>query len=210
VRWNLRILEYCLPRCSRRAGFGAQVEPAAGTWKTWVIPSTAQIRLPAPPNAAASAAEIQTIKTLMSEMTADTRNQVAYSDAGPPGYRWMKLASQQMLAQNVAAPLFTRGMALLSVAMYDATIAALDSSTRGSAGRRAPWIRRFTHSRLFPMFRLIRRSMWLLRERLPWPIFSRRWERLTPTWLKKRRVPGSSRERHFRAMPPRGRNLDGR
>src|SRR5580692_1190643 len=109
------------------SGLYAQVEPAAGTWKTWVVPSVSQIRLPAPPNAAASAAEIQTIKSLMAEMTPDTTAQVAYWDAGPPGYRWMQLASQQMLAQNVAAPLFTRGMALLSVAMYDATIAAWDS-----------------------------------------------------------------------------------
>ena len=105
----------------------AQVEPAAGTWRTWVVPSAAQIRLAAPPNAATSTAEIQTIKTLMSEATPDIRNQVAFWDAGPPGYRWMQLASQQMLAQNVAAPLFTRGMALVSVAIYDSTVAAWDS-----------------------------------------------------------------------------------
>jgi membrane-associated phospholipid phosphatase len=108
-------------------GLFAQVEPAAGTWKTWVVPSVSQIRLAAPPNAAASAAEIQTLKNLMAEMTPDTTAQVAYWDAGPPGYRWMQLASQQMLAQNVAAPLFTRGMALVSVAIYDSTIAAWDS-----------------------------------------------------------------------------------
>jgi membrane-associated phospholipid phosphatase len=105
----------------------AQVEPSAGTWKTWVVPSVSQVRLAAPPNAAVSAAEIQTIKNLMAEATADTKAQVAYWDAGPPGYRWMQIASQQMLAQNVAAPLFTRGMALVSVAIYDATIAAWDS-----------------------------------------------------------------------------------
>ena len=105
----------------------AQVEPAAGTWRTWVVPEVSQIRLPAPPNTTASAAEIQTIKTLMSEANTDTRTQVAYWDAGPPGYRWMQLASQQMLAQNVATTLFTRGMALVSVAIYDSTVAAWDS-----------------------------------------------------------------------------------
>jgi membrane-associated phospholipid phosphatase len=118
-----------------------------GYLETWVVPSVAQIRLPTPPNAAASAAEIQTIKTLMSEMTADTRSQVAYWDAGPPGYRWMELASQQMLAQNVAAPLFTRGMALLSVAMYDATVAAWDSKyawKRGSPSALDPTIQPLT------------------------------------------------------------------
>jgi len=105
----------------------AQVEPTAGKWQTWVVPAVSQIRLPAPPNAAASAAEILTIKSLMAESNSDTRAQVAYWDAGSPGYRWMQLASQQMLSQNVAAPLFTRGMALVSVAIYDATIAAWDS-----------------------------------------------------------------------------------
>jgi membrane-associated phospholipid phosphatase len=83
----------------------------------------------------------------MSEMTADTRSQVAYWDAGPPGYRWMELGSQQMLAQNVAAPLFTRGMALLSVAMYDATVAAWDSKyawKRGSPSALDPTIQPLT------------------------------------------------------------------
>lgn len=105
----------------------AQTEPAAGTWQTWIVPAVSQIRLPAPPNSTDSAAEIQTIKSLMAESNADTKAQVAYWDAGPPAYRWMQLASQQMLSQNVAAPLFTRGLALVSVAMYDATIAAWDS-----------------------------------------------------------------------------------
>ncbi len=63
----------------------------------------------------------------MAEANSDTKTQIAYWDAGAPGYRWMELASQQMLAQNVAAPLFTRGMALVSVAIYDATVAAWDS-----------------------------------------------------------------------------------
>jgi membrane-associated phospholipid phosphatase len=63
----------------------------------------------------------------MSESNADVKDQIAYWDAGSPGYRWMQLAARQMLAQNVAAPLFTRGMSLVSVAIYDATITAWDS-----------------------------------------------------------------------------------
>jgi membrane-associated phospholipid phosphatase len=108
-------------------GLCAQVEPTAGTWKTWVVTGVSQIRLPAPPNAAASTVEIQTIKKLMAEANSDTKAQIGYWDAGAPGYRWMQLASQQMLAQNVAPTLFTRGMALVSVAIYDATVAAWDS-----------------------------------------------------------------------------------
>lgn len=127
MRLNLRIHQVLIMVVLSASALCAQVEPSAATWKTWVVPAVSQIRLAAPPNAAASAAEIQTIKSLMAEATADTRAQVAYWDAGPPGYRWMRLASQQMLAQNVAAPLFTRGMALVSVAIYDSTIAAWDS-----------------------------------------------------------------------------------
>jgi membrane-associated phospholipid phosphatase len=105
----------------------AQVEPSAGTWRTWVVPKAIALRLPAPPDAAGTTAEIQTLKALIAEGNTATNAQVAYWDAGSPGYRWMQLGSRQMLSQNVAAPLFTRGMALLSVAIYDATVAAWDS-----------------------------------------------------------------------------------
>jgi len=101
----------------------AQVEPKAGTWRTWVVPSVSQVRLPAPP----AAAETQAVKNLLAEGNDTTRAQIAYWDAGSPGYRWEQIAAQQMLSQNVPAPLFTRGMALLSVAIYDATVAAWDS-----------------------------------------------------------------------------------
>jgi membrane-associated phospholipid phosphatase len=127
VRWNLQLRQFLIVAGLSACRLCAQIEPTAGTWKTWVVPAVNQVRLPAPPSAAATASEIQTIKSLMAESNADTKAQVAYWDAGPPGYRWMQLASQQMLSQNVAAPLFTRGMALVSVAIYDSTIAAWDS-----------------------------------------------------------------------------------
>jgi membrane-associated phospholipid phosphatase len=105
----------------------AQVEPNAGKWRTWVVPSVAQLRLPAPPNTADSVAEIQALKTLMRASTADVKARIAYWDSGSPGYRWVQLASEQLLAQNVPPTIYTRDMALLSVAVYDATIAAWDS-----------------------------------------------------------------------------------
>jgi membrane-associated phospholipid phosphatase len=127
VRWNLRLRKLVIVGGLSACGLCAQTEPSAGTWKTWIVPSAGKIRLPAPAGTAASAAEIQIIKSLMAESNSDTKAQIAYWDAGAPAYRWMQLASQQMLTQNVAAPLFTRGMALLSVAIYDATVAAWDS-----------------------------------------------------------------------------------
>src|SRR5258706_6202515 len=71
----------------------AQVEPKAGTWRTWVVPSVSQVRLPAPP----TAAETQAVKNLLAEGNDTTRAQIAYWDAGSPGYRWEQIAAQQML-----------------------------------------------------------------------------------------------------------------
>ena len=103
----------------------AQVEPNAGNWQTWVLRSGNQMRLAAPPSDAA--AELQSLKQIMGSADDAAKMQVAYWDAGPPAYRWMKIASQQMISHNLAAPFYTRGMALVAVAMYDATVAAWDS-----------------------------------------------------------------------------------
>jgi len=105
----------------------AQVEPNAGNWQTWVLSSGNQMRLPAPPSDADTAAELQSLKQIMASADATAKARVAYWDAGSPGYRWMQIASQQMVSKNLAAGLYTRGMALVAVAVYDATVAAWDS-----------------------------------------------------------------------------------
>src|SRR5882724_4966341 len=104
----------------------AQVEPQAGTWRTWVVPSVSLVALPAPPTASA-AGELQAVKSLMAAATDTTRSQVTYWDAGSPSYRWEQIAAQQISLRNLPAPLSTRAMALISVAMYDATVAAWDN-----------------------------------------------------------------------------------
>jgi hypothetical protein len=43
---------------------GPQVEPAAGRWSTWVLESTDQVRVPAPPAQAAAQQELQEMKVL--------------------------------------------------------------------------------------------------------------------------------------------------
>lgn len=108
-------------------GLYAQVEPTAGQWQTYVLSSGNQMRLPAPPDSAVTAAELQWLKAFVAGADDVAKAQVAYWDAGSPGYRWIKIAAQEMTARNIAAPLFARDMALVSVAIYDATIAAWDS-----------------------------------------------------------------------------------
>ena len=72
----------------------AQVEPRAGQWKTWVIASGSALRLPAPPDVAGTAAEIQWVKSCVAARTQANLAQVRFWDAGAPGYRWMQLTEQ--------------------------------------------------------------------------------------------------------------------
>jgi membrane-associated phospholipid phosphatase len=105
----------------------AQVEPNAGQWKTWVIPSGATYRLPAPPDAAGTAQEIQWLKLSAANRTAATLTQIRYWDAGAPGYRWMQLTQQLAVSEGLPTPLQTRALALVAAAIYDSTVAAWDS-----------------------------------------------------------------------------------
>ena len=77
----------------------AQVEPNAGNWQTWILSSGNQMRLPAPPSDADTAAELQSLKQIMASADDTAKARVAYWDAGSPGYRWMQTASQQMVSR---------------------------------------------------------------------------------------------------------------
>ena len=85
------------------------------------------MRLAAPPTGAQAAGDLALLKLFTAGANDVAKAQVAYWDAGAPSYRWMQIASQEMLNANLAAPLYTRGMALVAAAMYDATVAAWDS-----------------------------------------------------------------------------------
>lgn len=107
------------------------VEPNAGTWKTWILASGDQLRPAAPPNEAATNAELRNVRMIRSTLVAqdDTiaRDRIAYWDAGSPGYRWNEIAMQHTLAAGFGPGDAYRTMALLNVAIYDATIAAWDA-----------------------------------------------------------------------------------
>ncbi|MGI8745276.1 MAG: vanadium-dependent haloperoxidase [Bryobacteraceae bacterium] len=103
----------------------AQVEPKAGQWKTWVLTSGNQLRLPPPP--AATADEFRSVRDSLASNNATALEQIAFWDAGSPTFRWIQITTQELNRRNIATPLATRALALVSVAMYDATIAAWDS-----------------------------------------------------------------------------------
>jgi membrane-associated phospholipid phosphatase len=114
----------------------AQVEPNAGQWKTWVIASGSALRLPAPPDANGTAAEIQWVRECIANRTPATISQIQFWDAGAPGYRWMQLTQQLAVSEGLPTPLQTRALSLVAAAIYDSTVAAWDS--KYAYGRQHP------------------------------------------------------------------------
>ena len=64
-----------------------QLEPAAGSWRTWVLESGSQLRPPAPPDRALTRSEIDTLRAMTAERDAAALDQVSYWDSGAPGSR---------------------------------------------------------------------------------------------------------------------------
>src|SRR5262245_54968381 len=106
-----------------------QIEPQAGRWKTWVLSSGSQFRLTSPPDGLAQEIEIKNLISRVGRRDAATLAAISFWDAGPPGYRWNEIALNQVSKNNLTpnGPRISRIMALLNVAIYDATIAAWDS-----------------------------------------------------------------------------------
>jgi membrane-associated phospholipid phosphatase len=105
----------------------AQIEPDAGQWKTWIIPSGRAMRLSAPPASDITITEVQWVKDSMGRRDQATLDAIHYWDAGAPAYRWMQLAMQQVVNSTLAGPQQTRALALIAAAISDSTIAAWDS-----------------------------------------------------------------------------------
>src|SRR5262245_40585163 len=105
----------------------SQIEPQAGRWKTWVINSGSQFRLPPPPHGLAQVVEVRNLITRATQRDAAALNAISFWDAGPPGYRWNEMAANILVRNNITGPRSARMLSLLNVAIYDATIAAWDS-----------------------------------------------------------------------------------
>lgn len=100
----------------------AQVEPNAGTWKTWFISSGKDYRLPAP---SFSKDEINQVITAQKSLNDAGREQIAFWSAGAPNYRWQEIMNKLWMSSIVEkGPLANM---LLGVATYDAMVAAWDT-----------------------------------------------------------------------------------
>ncbi|RDC65859.1 phosphatase PAP2 family protein [Adhaeribacter pallidiroseus] len=110
----------------------SQIEPNAGKWKTWVISSGSEIALPSPPNGKVTKDEIKTLLALQAQRDEAVINKINYWNAGAPSYRWDEMVKE--LAGPGMPPF--RAMALLNVAIFDATVAA--------------WHHKYTNNRMRP------------------------------------------------------------
>jgi membrane-associated phospholipid phosphatase len=103
----------------------AQIEPTAGNWKTWFIPSGNALRLPPPPGAAATAAELKEVRAAQARADSGTWQQMLYWNAGAPSYRWRDVFFS--LSDNDTTQPRPFVNMLLNVAVYDATVAAWET-----------------------------------------------------------------------------------
>jgi membrane-associated phospholipid phosphatase len=103
------------------------IEPRAGTWKTWVLASGSELRLPAPPDAETTKAELAEIRSLAVKRDSAALTRIRYWDAGSPAYRWNEIAIEASVRNNISSTLGARAFALLAVTIDDALIAAWDS-----------------------------------------------------------------------------------
>ncbi len=103
------------------------IEPDAGTWKTWVISSGKDFRVPPPPDASATAAEIAQMRNVLTRKDPEAADKIAFWDAGSPGYRWIDLVNNRILQEQKVPANPHRIYTYLTMAMYDATIATWES-----------------------------------------------------------------------------------
>jgi len=101
-----------------------QMEPKAGTWKTWVITSGKDFRVPPPPDNPAT--ELEQLRGLVAKGDAQVAAKITFWDAGSPGYRWIELVNNRLLS-NQQVPNAHRVYTYLTMAIYDATIATWES-----------------------------------------------------------------------------------
>ena len=105
------------------------IEPGAGGWQTWVLASGSELRLPAPPDAAATKAELVELKGMAAQRDAAALDRIRSWDFWSPAHRWNEMLTDTAVAQNFGAGggAGIRAFAMLNVALHEALIAAWDS-----------------------------------------------------------------------------------
>jgi len=99
----------------------------AGSWRTWVLASGREMRLPPPPDAAATAAELEQLRSQAAPRDAAVQERIRYWSFASPSYRWNEMLIDISGGQPIGGGGAMRMFAMLNVAINDAMIAAWDS-----------------------------------------------------------------------------------
>jgi membrane-associated phospholipid phosphatase len=94
----------------------------AANWQTWLLDNPQQITIAAPPAAAQSKTELQSIKQAVAKLDAKKVEQIKYWDAGSPAYRWNQIVIT--LVDTKPETQFRMPASWMNIAIYDATILA--------------------------------------------------------------------------------------
>lgn len=116
-------------------------ESSAGTWKTWVLSSPAQVPVPAPPAAGSTAAKRDAgeLRAIMRSGNAADASRARAQSAEPVVQPWLSRAMTLVSQREKNPPVASRAYALVSVAMYDAGVTA--SYWRQRYQRKAPGVK---------------------------------------------------------------------
>src|SRR5690349_3666901 len=106
---------------------GTGIESGAGNWKTWVISSGRDYRVPPPPAPNETQAELRSLAELTAQIDGPAAARIAYWNAGAPTYRWMDMISNRLMGGTPTTAFAHRVYTYVALAMYDATIAAWES-----------------------------------------------------------------------------------
>src|SRR5260370_21422069 len=106
---------------------GQSVERKAGAWKTWIISSGKEFRVPPPPDAGTTAGELRWLHDAVAEPSPDIADSIRFWSAGAPAYQWIELINSRALTGAPLTPYAHRVYTYVALAMYDATVAAWDS-----------------------------------------------------------------------------------
>lgn len=111
-----------------RYGDPQAVEPTAGDWRTWVIENGSEFRPDAPANVNSVAAknELAELRDLAAARTPEIEASIDFWNGGNVR-RWNETHRKLIRDVKPNPPRAARGLALVSVAMYDAMVAAWDA-----------------------------------------------------------------------------------
>ncbi len=101
-------------------------DASAGTWKTWVLSSPAEVPVPAPPAAGAAAAnpDMQELRAAARDRGAADVARARTQSTEPVVEPWLSRAMTLVSQREKNPPVASRAYGLVSVAMYDAAVAA--------------------------------------------------------------------------------------